>query len=109
LCSRRSLPEEEAINTQRTQAYRRVLGTLSQMGPSKLWPDEQERIRNAADTLIFSSTLVADIEAQAALEDAGRLCQNLVASGRWEADTASRLAEDVSDCGPEPETELSPA
>jgi hypothetical protein len=95
------------VNAERTQAYSRVMSTLSDLGPSKLWADEQERIRHAADTLIFSTQLGAD--AQVALADAARLCQELVASGRWQQDTADRLATDVGDCGPEPKAELSPA
>jgi hypothetical protein len=91
------------------------------MGPSKLWSDEQDRIRYAADTLIFSSDLVQDSAARDALEAAGRLCTALVESGRWESITAARLASDLSECGPEPqldagsdpdsepEPELSPA
>lgn len=109
------------MSPERTQAYRRVITTLDQVGPSKLWSEEQERIRFAADTLIFSFDLVRDGAARDALEDAGRLCAALVESGRWESVTAARLASDLSECGPEPqldsgsdsdpepEPELSPA
>jgi hypothetical protein len=103
------------MSPERTQAYRRVIDTLDQLGASKLWGDEQERIRYAADTLIFSGSLADDMAARDALEDAGRLCSSLVESGRWESITAARLASDLSECGPEPdiepepERELSPA
>ena len=103
------------MSPERTQAYRRVIDTLEQLGPSKLWGDEQERIRYAADTLIFSANLADDMAARDALEDAGRLCSSLVQSGRWESVTAARLASDLSECGPEPDIEpelgreLSPA
>jgi hypothetical protein len=96
------------VSPQRAQAYRRVINTVDQLGPSKLWGDEQERIRHAADTLIFSANLAEDSAAQDALEDAGRLCSALVASGRWESITAARLASDLSECGPEPEIEIEP-
>ena len=90
------------MSPERTQAYRRVITTLAELGPSKLWSEEQERIRFAADTLIFSSDLQQDGAARDALEDAGRLCADLVQSGRWESVTAARLASDLSECGPEP-------
>ena len=96
------------MSPERTQAYRRVIDTLNQLGPSKLWSDEQERIRYAADSLIFSANLAADSAARDALEEAGRLCSALVASGRWESITAARLASDLSDCGPEPDVESEP-
>ncbi|HEX8977025.1 MAG TPA: hypothetical protein VF781_10970 [Solirubrobacteraceae bacterium] len=89
------------MNAQRTQAYGRVMHTLDELGPSKLQNDEQERIRQDADTLIFSTELSADPEAQAALHDIFHLCRDLVASGRWEEETARRLATDLRDCGPE--------
>jgi hypothetical protein len=105
------------VSPERTQAYRRVITTLNELGPSKLWAGERERIRYAADTLIFSADLIEDEAARDALEDAGRLCSSLVQSGRWESVTAARLASDLSECGPEPklasdsepEPELSPA
>jgi hypothetical protein len=87
------------VDSQRTQAYRRVISTLEDIGPTKLQHEEQERIRDAADTLIFSSGL-ADDAAREALDDTRRLCQALVDSGRWEQATAGRLASDIRDCGP---------
>lgn len=101
------------MSPERAQAYRRVIQTLDQLGPSKLSSQEQERIRYGADTLIFSADLAADQAARDALEDAGRLCLALLESGRWESNAAARLASDLSECGPEPraesEPELSPA
>jgi hypothetical protein len=74
--------------------------TLEDMGPSKLLDGEQQRIRYAADNLIFSTDLSTDVEAVAALEDIDVLCRALVESGRWEEAAATKLAEDVFDCGP---------
>lgn len=91
------------MNSERTEAYRRVLHTLEELGPSKLQATEQDRIRHAADTLIFSTGLSEDAEAQDALQDASRLCHALVDSGRWEEARAVRLASDVRECGPEPQ------
>jgi hypothetical protein len=89
------------MNAERTQAYGRVMHTLDELGPTKLQSDEQDRIRQDADTLLFSTELSTDSEAQAALQDVFHLCRDLVASGRWEEETARRLATDLRDCGPE--------
>jgi hypothetical protein len=89
------------MNAERTQAYGRVMHTLDELGPTKLQSDEQDRIRQDADTLLFSTKLSTDPEAQAALQDVFHLCRDLVASGRWEEETAHRLATDLRDCGPE--------
>jgi hypothetical protein len=83
-------------------AYRRVMQLLDDLGPAKLQPEEQERIRFAADTLIFSSDPRHDQAARDALEDIGELCQMLVDSERWEQATADRLQNDIRECGPKP-------
>jgi hypothetical protein len=90
------------MNAERTQAYGRVMHTLDELGPTKLQSNEQERIRQDADTLLFSTELSSDPEAQAALQDVFHLCRDLVESGRWEEATAQRLASDLRDCGPHP-------
>jgi hypothetical protein len=88
------------MSPERSNAYRRVMKTLEDMGPSKLLDGEQQRIRYAADNLIFSTDLSSDVEAIGALEDIETLCQALVESGRWEQASATKLAEDVFQCGP---------
>jgi hypothetical protein len=88
------------MSPERTIAYRRVIQTLAELGPSKLQSAEQERVRFAADTLIFSADLYGDEPAQDALADTEQLCRALVESGRWEQVTAQRLADDVRSCGP---------
>ena len=88
------------MSPERSEAYRRVMKTLDDMGPSKLFDGEQQRIRYAADNLIFSTDLNTDIDACDALEDVAALCGALVESGRWEQSTAMRLVDDVCDCGP---------
>jgi hypothetical protein len=94
------------MSPDRTHSYRRVIQTLNELGPSKLLAGEQERIRDAADNLIFSSDLAGDPAARQALEDAHELCRALVESGRWEQVTATRLADDLYGCGPGHRTEL---
>ena len=88
------------MTADRARAYRRVVTTLADLGPSKLLPDEQERIREAADRLVFARDLAHDDEAQAALLDVAGLSRHLVESGRWEQERAARLADDVWACGP---------
>jgi hypothetical protein len=77
-----------------------VLTTLADIGPTKLLPDEQERIRYAADSLIFCSGLERDEAALDALADIESLCRSLIESGRWEPVTAAQLEDDVAHCGP---------
>ena len=88
------------MSPERSKAYRRVIKTLDDMGPSKLLDSEQQRIRYAADNLIFSTDLGTDVDACDALEDVSALCRALIESGRWEQATAMRLVDDVCECGP---------
>ncbi len=88
------------MSPERSHAYRRVMKTLDDIGPAKLLDNELQRIRQAADTLIFSTDLSADHDARDALDDVAALCRALVDSGRWERSTAMRLADDVWECGP---------
>jgi hypothetical protein len=85
------------MNAERTQAYGRVIKTLDELGPVKLQPAEQERIRDAADTLIFAADLD---EARPTLADIDALAEHLVASGRWTQDRADQLVHDLLACGP---------
>jgi hypothetical protein len=89
------------MSPERSKAYRRVIKTLDDMGPSKLLDNEQQRVRYAADNLIFSKDLSADVEACDALDDVASLCRTLVESGRWQQETAMRLLDDVCECGPD--------
>jgi hypothetical protein len=85
------------MTNERTEAYGRVVKTLDELGPSKLFPAEQARIREAADILIFA----ADVdETRDSLRDIGKLAEVLVASGRWLEETVDRLIEDLLGCGP---------
>ena len=85
------------MNSERTQAYGRVVRTLEDLGPTKLQPAEQDRIREAADTLIFAADLD---ETRAVLEDVDALAEHLVASDRWSEERAKQLVDDVLACGP---------
>jgi hypothetical protein len=85
------------MTSDRTQAYGRVVRTLEDLGPSKLQPFEQERIREAADNLIFAAGLD---EARDTLLDIEMLAEHLVGSGRWTSERAEQLVDDLLACGP---------
>ena len=85
------------MTSDRTQAYGRVVKTLDDIGPAKLQAAEQDRIREAADTLIFAA---GPDEARAALDDVEMLGAHLVASGRWTSERAQELLDDLIACGP---------
>jgi len=91
------------MSPERTNAYRRVLSTIAELGPSKLQDGEEDRIRYAADSLIFCADLGGDDAAREALLETQLMLDALVESGRWERVTADRLAADLRDCGPAPE------
>jgi hypothetical protein len=80
-----------------------VVKTVDELGPSKLLPAERDRIRTAADLLLFARDLNRDRDARDALLDADALCRHLVDSGRWESTTADRLADHLFACAPWPE------
>ena len=86
------------MNSERTQAYGRVVKTLEDLGPTKLQPLELERVREAADTLIFATG--PDDHVIAALDDMTALAAHLAESGRWTDERAAQLVDDLSDCGP---------
>jgi len=85
------------MTNERTQAYGRVVQTLDELGPTKLQPSEQARIREAADTLIFAGDLE---EATAALQDLGALAEHLLKSGRWLEERVDLLVANLLACGP---------
>jgi hypothetical protein len=96
----RPLDRRSEMSPERSNAYRRVMKTLDDVGPSKLLDGEQQRIRCAADNLVFSTDLNTDVDAREALHDVDALCKTLVESGRWEQVSATKLAEDIFQCGP---------
>ena len=74
--------------------------TLEDLGPAKLLDSERERVRAAADTLFFSEDLGTDAEAREAVADMTALARHLVESERWIEESARRLLEDLTACGP---------
>ena len=88
------------MTADRAHAYGRVATLLHELGPAKLMPSEQQRIREAADELIFAASLISDERAQNAVRDIGALGRHLVDSGRWSTRRAGRLLDAVYACGP---------
>jgi len=97
------------MSPERTSAYRRVIQMLDELGPVRLQPDEEERIRYTADSLVLCADLFKDDASRDSLEDTELLCEVLVQSGRWERVTADQLIIDLRACGPELPVGLSTA
>jgi hypothetical protein len=85
------------MTSERSQAYGRVMQTIADLGPSKLHPAEQDRIRDAADTLLFCEDGTCAAEA---LGDVRVLTGQLVESGRWLEESVEKLLGDLEDAGP---------
>jgi hypothetical protein len=86
------------MNSERSNAYGRVMQLLRDMGPSKLQPAEQQAVREAADTLLFAEDI--DSGAAEAIERVNALADHLEASERWSHERARELAGNVWACGP---------
>jgi hypothetical protein len=89
------------MNSERAQAYGRVVRALDDLSGVKLLPAEEDRVRAAADTLLFCES-VDDPGAREALADVEALTSHLVDTGRWTEESARRLADDLFACGPAP-------
>lgn len=87
----------------RARAYGRVVRAVKELGPTKLLPAERERIRAAADVLLFARDLGVDEAARETLFDVDAVCRHLVDSERWSEAAADRLADDLFACAPWPE------
>jgi hypothetical protein len=87
------------MNSERAQAYGRVVKTLDDMAAAKLQDSEEQRIRDAADTLLFCESPDAP-GAREALDDIDALTRHLIDTQRWTEERARALADDVVACGP---------
>lgn len=87
------------MNSQRAQSYGRVMRTLEEMDGPQLRDAERGRIREAADTVLFSEAL-EEPGVREALDDVEELARELVETERWSDERARRLLDDIGDCGP---------
>ena len=87
------------MTSERAQAYGRVVTMLDELSASKLLAREQERIREAADTMLFCDDGSAT-QARAAHDDIEALVRHLVESDRWTEERAQLLLDQVDACGP---------
>ena len=88
------------MNSERAQAYGRVMKTVDDLAGAKLHTDEQQVVRDAADALLFCEDLEADSSAAEALDGFHRLTDHLLDSDRITPEAAGRLTDDVEACGP---------
>jgi hypothetical protein len=88
------------MNSERAQAYGRLMKAVRAEGPEALELTEQEVIREAADALLFCEDLSWDDEARDGVTRVGDLAGDLVGSGRWAPDRAEQLLRDIEACGP---------
>ena len=89
----------EAMTSERSQAYGRVMRRLADASGIKLHDAEIAIIRDAADTLLFADRLDEPGAAEALLL-VERLMHDLAESGRWTTESAQALADDAGGCGP---------
>lgn len=73
---------------------------LADLSASKLHPDEQDVVREAADALFFCEDLENDPAAEQALADLYELVDRLMESERLIPETAGCLTAAVEACGP---------
>jgi len=85
------------MTSERAQAYGRVMAALEEASEGALQPGEAGRVREAADTLLFSEG--GDQGAAAAVADVTALTRALVESDRWSEAAARRLLDDLLHCG----------
>ena len=74
--------------------------TLEDLSASKLHPEEQEVVREAADALFFCESLDVDPAAEQALADFYEMVDRLMESERLVPETAGRLTAAIDACGP---------
>ena len=86
------------MTNERSQAYGRVMKTLEDLGSAKLHELERRLIRSAADVLLFAEP--TDAGALDAITGVEHLMRDLTDSGRWLAQRANELSDDVAACGP---------
>jgi hypothetical protein len=88
------------VNSERAQAYGRLMRMVRDDGPAALGSDERAVVREAADALVFCEDIAWDDDARDGVTRVGDLAGELVGSGRWGPDRAEQLLRDIEACGP---------
>ena len=88
------------MNSERAEAYGRVVKAVDDLSAAKLHREEQDTIRSAADALLFCEDLEHDPVAEDALASVYELADRLVESDRLSREGAQRLVVDLEACGP---------
>jgi hypothetical protein len=88
------------MDSLRAGAYGRVMWTLRELGPTKLWPAEQGCVREAADALLFCADRGMEPAALDAIAGVIVLGEVLIHAGRWTPERVRRLIDDIWACGP---------
>jgi hypothetical protein len=88
------------MTPERSQAYGRLMKTVSASGEGALEPAEQAILREAADALFFCEDITLDDDARDALSRVSDLAGQLVGAERWDPELAERVMEDLEACGP---------
>jgi hypothetical protein len=90
------------MTADRSRAYAHVMHLVEDLSASKLHPDEQAAIREAADALLFTTDMAADSEAKLALSRAEDVVERLVENDRVLRETGEALLDAVEAVGPQP-------
>ena len=96
------------MTSMRTVAYRRVMRTLRGLDAPALSAVEQDRLREAADALLFARGL-DDGDVQWALAGVAVLADELIDAERWTPRRAQQLLDDIWACGPYSATDIAAA
>jgi hypothetical protein len=88
------------MTPERSQAYGRLMKTVSAPGGGALDPAEQEILREAGDALFFCEDITLDDDARESLSRVSDLAGQLVGAERWDPELAEHVMEDLEACGP---------
>ena len=88
------------MTPERSQAYGRLMSTVSATGEGALEPAEQAILREAGDALFFCEDIALDDDAREALSRVSDLAGQLVGAERWDPELAEQVLQDLEDSGP---------
>ena len=88
------------MNSERAQAYGRVVKALDDLSATKLHPPEQATVREAADALFFCERLEGDAADQQSLDSLYELGDRMVENDRLTPEAVRELTSDIEACGP---------